>query len=158
MLRYPSPEVRRRNCDSDFCETSVIETGSNEPLWYQVFVPAFYENKKLDPKRTLAFYLRRTEQFRKLLNGKDETKLCLSLNAPHKPVSIQTISRWIVNTIKMANDDNIKVRGHSKRSIGPSWALFNGASMSAILNSADWKSESTFTKYYFKNVDIPVLK
>lgn len=57
-----------------------------------------------------------------------------------------------------AYDDNIKVRGHSKRAISPSWALFNGASMSAISNSADWKSESSFTKYYLKNVVVPVLK
>lgn len=112
---------------------------------YQLFLKI----KRLDPKRTLAFYLKRTEQFRKLLKGKDETNLFLSLNA---------ISRWIVNTIKMSYDDNIKVRGHSTCLIGPSWALFNGASMSAILNSADWKSESTFTKYYLKNVYVPVLK
>lgn len=122
----------------------------------KVYVPAFSENKKLDPKRTLAFYLKRTEQLK--LRKKDQTKLFLSLNAPPKPVSTQTISRWIVNTIKMAYDDNIKVRGHSKRAISPSWALFNGASMSAISNSADWKSESSFTKYYLKNVDVPVLK
>lgn len=85
----------------------------------------------------MAFYLKRTEQFRKLLKGKDETNLFLSLNAI-----------LIVNTIKISYDDNIKVRGHATCSIGPSWALFNGASMLAILNSADWKSESTFTKYY----------
>lgn len=43
----------------------------------KVFVQAFSENKKLDPKRTLAFYLKRTEKFRKVLNGKDEAKLFL---------------------------------------------------------------------------------
>lgn len=72
------------------------------------------------------------------------------MNAPHKPVSTQTISRWIVNTIKMAYDDNIKVRDHLTRPIGPSWALFNGASMSAILNSADWKSESSFLGGFYE--------
>lgn len=112
---------------------------------YQLFLKI----KRLDPKRTLAFYLKRTEQFRKRLKGKDETNLFLSLNA---------ISRWIVNTMKMAYDDNIKVRGHSTCSIGSSWALFNGASMWAILNSADWKSESTFTKYYFKKCRCTSIK
>lgn len=42
VLRYPSPEVRRRRCDSDFCETRIIETGSNEPFWYQGFCTSFF--------------------------------------------------------------------------------------------------------------------
>lgn len=50
----------------------------------------------------------------------------------------------------MAYDDNIKVRDHLTRPIGPSWALFNGASMSAILNSADWKSESSFLGGFYE--------
>lgn len=58
----------------------------------------------------------------------------------------------------MIYDNNINVRGHSTRSIDPSWALFNGASMSAILNLVDWKPESTFTKFYLINVDVPVIK
>lgn len=98
-----------------------------------MFVPAF----KLDPKRILGLYLKRTQRFSIFQKGKDETKLFLSLNVPYRPVSTQTISRWNVNTIKMAYDDNIKLRGHSTRSIGPYWALFNGASKSAISNSAD---------------------
>lgn len=126
------------------------DKGYRNRIEWTILLPAFSENKKLDLKRTLAFYLKRTELFRKFLKGNDETKLFLSLNAPHKLVSTQTISRWIVNTIKLAYDDNIKVRGHSTRSIGPSWAFFNDASMSALLNSADWKSKSTFTKYYLK--------
>lgn len=48
----------------------------------------------------------------------------------------------------MIYDNNINVRGHSTRSIGPSWALFNGASKSAILNLVDWKPESIFTCLY----------
>ncbi|CAC5394889.1 unnamed protein product [Mytilus coruscus] len=83
------------------------------------------DNKKLDPKRAIAIYLKRTEKVRK-----DEGKLFLSLVKPFKPVSSQTIARWIVNTIKMAyGEDDFKVNAHSTRAIGPSWALFNGASM-----------------------------
>lgn len=58
----------------------------------------------------------------------------------------------------MIYDNNINVRGHSTRSIGPSWALFNGASMSAVLNLVDWKPESTFTKFYLINVNVPEIK
>lgn len=50
----------------------------------KIFVPSFSGNKKFDPYRTLVFFcLIRTEQLRKFLKGKDETKLFLSLNVPH---------------------------------------------------------------------------
>ncbi|CAC5376712.1 unnamed protein product [Mytilus coruscus] len=77
---------------------------------------------------------------------------------PFKPVSSQTIARWIVNTIKMAyGEDDFKVNAHSTRAIGPSWALFNGASMKSILESADWSIWiQLFTKFYFRNVDVKV--
>ncbi|CAC5426474.1 unnamed protein product [Mytilus coruscus] len=119
----------------------------------KIFVPCFKDNKKLDPKRAIAIYLKRTEKVRK-----DEGKLFLSLVKPFKPVSSQTIARWIVNTIKMAyGEDDFKVNAHSTRAIGPSWALFNGASMKSILESADWSTDTTFTKFYFRNVDVKVL-
>ena len=52
----------------------------------------------------------------------------------------------------------MKVKAHSTRAIGPSWALFNGASMRSILGAADWSKESTFIQFYFRNVDVEVLK
>ena len=34
-------------------------------------------------------------------------------------------------------DDQVKVKRHSTRSIGPSWPLFNSASIKAILEAAE---------------------
>ena len=111
----------------------------------------------MDPKRALTFYLKKTEEFRNK-DGKDITGLFLSLNQPHNVVSKQTISKWITGVIRMAyNDPNKKVKAHSTRAIGPSWALYNGASMDSVLNAADWSRESTFVKLYLKNVDTTVL-
>ncbi|CAC5420599.1 unnamed protein product [Mytilus coruscus] len=88
-------------------------------------------------------------------NKKDEGKLFLSTVKPFKPVTSQTISRWLVNTIKMAYENtDLKVKAHSTRAIGPSWALFNGASMKSILESADWSTDTTFIKFYLRNVDV----
>ena len=42
--------------------------------------------------------------------------------------------------------------------IGPSWALLNGASMKSILEATDWSKESTFTRFYLKEIDVSVLK
>ena len=125
----------------------------------KVFVPAFPENKKLDPKRAFYFYLKKTESLRTKTDGSSEDRVFLAINEPHQAVTSQTISKWIVKTIRMAyNDSKMKVKGHSTRAIGPSWALYNGASVKSILEAADWKKESTFIQFYFRNVDVEVLK
>ena len=77
---------------------------------------------------------------------------------PHKPVTSQTISKWIVSLIKLAYEDpKMKVKGHSTRAIGSSWALFNGASVKSILNAADWSHESTFVRFYLREVNPTAL-
>ena len=125
-----------------------------------IFIPSFPGNKRLDPKRCLAFYLKRTEKFRNK-SGQDITKLFLSSKKPHQPVSSQTISTWIVNTIKQAylnSDRSVKsIKGHSTRSLGPSWALFKGVSMKDIMESADWSRETTFVKHYLADMNINFL-
>lgn len=125
-----------------------------------IFVPSFPRNKLLDPKRAVYLYLKRTDEFRKN-SGSDETKLFLGLNKPHKPVTSQTISRWIVQLIKkaykMKNKKIKKVKGHSTRSIGPSWAIFKGAALKNVLESADWSTATTFTKFYLKDVNVDFL-
>lgn len=123
----------------------------------KIFVPAFKENKKLDPKRALAIYLSRTEQFRTTLSKTDELCLFLSYIKPHKPVTSQTIANWITEAIKICYSKKLKVNAHSTRSLGPSWALFKGASMSSIMKAADWSRENTFTKFYLRNVENSVL-
>ena len=66
------------------------------------------------------------------LRAQNQLKLFVSIVKPHQPVSTQTISKWIVSTIRIAYDRDIKTTGHSTRAIGPSWALFKGASMHSI--------------------------
>lgn len=125
-----------------------------------IFVPAFEKDKLLDPKRALTYYLKSTEKFRGDSN-KESLKLFLSVNSPHKPVTAQTLSRWIVKVIKKAYKDEKKdcgkIKGHSTRSIGPSWALFNGAKLRDVLDSADWSQADTFIKFYLKDVQVNVL-
>ena len=121
----------------------------------KVFIPAFKQNKLLDPKRALYYYLKKTENFRKGPDGYDETALFLATKEPHKPVSAQTVSKWIVKVIKMAYDGKISnIKAHSTRAIGPSWAAYNGASMKSILEVADWSKESTFTRFYLRDLDV----
>lgn len=125
----------------------------------KIFIPKF-SSKFLDPTRALCMYLKRTENFREN-QGQEFDQLFLAVNKPHKPVTAQTISSWIVRTIKLAykmrdlDVDNVK--GHSTRSIGPSWALFKGMSMKSIMESADWTQKSTFINFYLKTVNVDFL-
>lgn len=127
-----------------------------------IFVPAFPENKLLDPKRCLHAYLKRTQLFRKN-KGKTSDKLFLATKKPHQPVSSQTISKWIVRLIKFCykkKDKTVsgRVTGHSTRSIGPTWALFKGASFKSVMDAADWSTETTFVKSYLKSMNAHVLQ
>ena len=128
-----------------------------------IFVPVFSQDKYLDPRRCLLRYIKKTKKLRKK-DSQNVSKLFLATRKPHQAVTAQTISKWIVNLIKMCyklNKKSLKdrkIQGHSTRSVGPSWALFKGASLKHIMESADWSSESIFIKHYLKPVNTSVLE
>lgn len=129
----------------------------------KIFVPTYTENTSLDPRKNLLQYLDKTKPLRKKLQQDQRGKLFLALCEPHKPVTSQTISHWIVQIIKQAYSDSEypgkgKIHAHSTRAIGPTWAFFKGASINSILESADWSSESTFSRFYLRELDVNVLQ
>jgi hypothetical protein len=129
----------------------------------KIFVPTYKEKVCLDPRRCLLSYLDKTKQFRNSLPKEQRGNLFLALKEPHKAVTSQTISHWIVQVIKDAYAKNesttsIKVRAYSTRAIGTSWALFKGTSVHEILESADWSLESTFSRFYLRELDVKVLQ
>ena len=114
----------------------------------KILVPSFRKNCKLDPKRVLQIYMNRTSKLRKVNN------LFISYQKPHGSVSKQTISSWIVNVVKPAYDNSdLKINAHSTRAIGPSWALFKGASLASILEAADWSKDPVFKRFYYRQLD-----
>ena len=92
------------------------------------------------------------EQFR---DGSDSLFLTYKMGKKESPSS-QTISRWLVEVIKIAyNKQNkslgeVKKSGHSTRGASTSWALFNGASVASILKAADWKENCVFANHYLR--------
>ena len=128
-----------------------------------IFVPSHQEDKFLDPRRCLIQYIKKTKKYRNQ-NDQNVVKLFLATRKPHHPISAQTISKWIVNLIKLVYKlkkqslKGKKIQGHSTRSVGPSWALFKGASLRQVMESADWSTETTFIKHYLKSVMAPVLE
>jgi hypothetical protein len=61
--------------------------------------------------------------------------LFLAVSEPQRPIKTQTIWSWFVNTIKCAYNEKGKFRVHSTRALGPSWSLFNGASVKSIMDT-----------------------
>ena len=86
-----------------------------------IFVPCYQDDKYLDPRRCVLRYIKKTKKYRQ-----GAVKLFLAARKPHQAVTAQTISKWIVNLIKLVYElkkkslNNKKIQGHSTRSIGPS--------------------------------------
>lgn len=101
------------------------------------------------PVRALRWYLEKTSNIRG-----NETRLFISSKKPYKAVARSTLSGWLVNAIQSANAmENIeKPRGHSVRAYSATWAYAKGISINEILNTVSWKSDSTFTSTYLRDI------
>ena len=93
----------------------------------------------------LTEYIKRTS----ILRG-SHTKLFLSYQKPHGPVSRDTVSRWVKSTMKSAGIDTHVITAHSCRSASTSAAKASGLSLSEIFKSAGWSNATTFARFYDK--------
>ncbi len=105
------------------------------------------------PCRALKVYLKRTSAVRG-----ETSKLFLTFKKGNvHGASKDSISRWIVDTVKIAyelagNDDFTVARAHDTRSLSSSWALFQGVRVDEIMRAAFWSAETTFTSFYLKDI------
>ncbi len=105
------------------------------------------------PVRALRCYKRRTAVWR--VNHPKHLWVCFK--APHGPASKDTVSRWIVDTIKTCYDTATgqqvtRARAHDVRGLSASSALFRGVSLEDIMSVAQWHSESSFTTFYLRDL------
>ena len=108
---------------------------------------AYVENPKLCLVKHLKAYFEKTQEHRKSA----DSKLFLCYTKPFGPVSRNTFSRWVKSVLAKAGIDTGKYTGHSTRAASCS-AVAERASLHTVLKAAGWKSESTFTKFYKKDV------
>ena len=117
-------------------------------LLKDIFVPAFREDRKLDPVRAIKLYLRRVRARRGGLQSLFVTYGAGEVSRP----SAQTVAHWITDTINACLvAPGVKVRAHSTRSASTSMALQRGVGVANILRAADWASECTFANHYLKD-------
>ena len=117
-----------------------------DPLDTLLFKP-FDQCKRLCVVRAVKAYLQRTKEKRR------NTQLLLSFVSPHAPISRDTLSRWTICVLGLAGIDTTKYKCHSTRGASTSAAKRLGVPVTMILRHANWRSATSFAKYYDKRLD-----
>ena len=115
-----------------------------QPLVFKAY-PA---DKLLCVVTCLRQYLLQTSRVR---NGSN--KLWLSFNRPHKPVSKDTIARWVKTVMGQAGIDTSCYGAHSTRSATTSAASTTNLPIDIIMKAAGWTNATTFQRFYNKPIE-----
>ena len=106
-------------------------------------------DRMLCPVRLTKIYLDRTKQ----IVG-NRQRLFIHPNPKVNDIRSSHISHWIVDVITEAYErsdastSDVHPRAHEVRALAHSWAYFNNTTLSEVLESARWKSRSSFTGHY----------
>ncbi|XP_071816589.1 uncharacterized protein [Apostichopus japonicus] len=100
------------------------------------------EDKRWCPVRALKWYLSRTEKLRQA------TFLFILPRPPYTSASKDTLSRWLVETIRLFTTGAARPRAHDIRGVSASTALFAGIPIEDILKAAAWRTPTTFVACY----------
>lgn len=109
------------------------------------------DNPALNVGQYVVAYMNRTIPLRakRVADGFPKpTQLFLSW-ATKKPVSRQTLSRWLKSSLKEAGIDTDQFSAHSFRGSGLSHAFTHGASIKDIVVAGSWTNTETFRLHYF---------
>jgi hypothetical protein len=109
----------------------------------------------LCPVRALNIYTETVQSERQ-----SRTKLFISHDFRHKKeIASTTISSWIRQTVQLCYElssnrirDDFHVTAHSVRGWATSWAIANRASINDVMGAAMWRTHSTFTRHYLRDV------
>ena len=130
------------------------KTANPQHIGETIFLPYNTKDPELCVVRALKHYVKITNA-RMLKENVQHNRLfvCYGHRNRSKPVTIRTISGWLVKIIEAAYAASGKslvtpVKAHSTRAQATSRALFNGASFKDIMQAADWRCQSTFIKHY----------
>ena len=98
------------------------------------------------------FYMKEYIERTALLRNK-ATKLFITAKKPHRPVSADTVSRWIKQVLTLAGVDTETYKAGSTRAASVSKAKEAGLPMEKILQAGGWTRTSTFNTYYNKSIE-----
>ena len=153
-LRWENSGIRLIPKASFIAKNQTASSGSVE-----IFLPSLAtfssvpEDKLWCPVRALKWYLKRTCELR------SSSDLFVTTTAPHRAASKDTISRWLVECIKLSGEDSLRVgpvRAHDTRSLsippGLSSMELLWSKNQQIFKAAFWSNSNTFIACYLKDV------
>ncbi|XP_045101334.1 uncharacterized protein LOC123498236 [Portunus trituberculatus] len=112
---------------------------------------AYATDRRLCVCETLKVYIERTAQFRTGVDQMDGP-LFLSIVRPHKPVTRDTIARWVRIMLHRSGVDTRMYSAGSVRQAAALRAKAMAVPIAHILAKAGWSSEATFARHYNKEV------
>ncbi|XP_064476275.1 uncharacterized protein LOC135390510 [Ornithodoros turicata] len=115
--------------------------------WPSVFVPALPQEPLLCPVLCLESYIERTLPLRG-----DCSQILLTTQKPFRPASRDTVANWLRRMLGSAGIDTSVFKAHSTRGAATSKAQKEGVSIPEILKVADWSSDTTFNRFYRRNL------
>ena len=117
----------------------------------EVFFGAYPPDRHLCVVQCLKHYEDRTKEFQ-VNHQEGGTKLLLSYIKPHKPVTSQRIAHWIKIFLTEAGIDTSTFTANSVRGASATAAMEKGVTLTDILHTADWSSDTTFQHFYYRPV------
>lgn len=110
-----------------------------------ISIDYFKDKPELCVASLLRFYIDKTAQ----LIASDVEFLFVSFRMPYKPITSQTISRWVKQTMKEGGVDTDIFSAHSTRHASSSAAARAGVNLDVIRKTAGWTANSqTFARFY----------
>ena len=108
----------------------------------------------LCPVRALKIYLGRVSSRRR-----GRKRLFIShLESFEKEISCDSISRWIVQTIRLAYSasklDQVPVNAHEVRALASSWAWSNKVPLEDVVKAGFWSTENSFIRFYLRDTSV----
>lgn len=109
---------------------------------------AYAKDPRLCVLETLKLYIEKTQNLRPV--GEEDGQLFISYVKPHKPVSKDTIARWVRTMLIKAGVDTSKYTAGSVRPAAASKAKAMAVPVAHIMARAGWSRETTFARHYNK--------
>lgn len=78
----------------------------------------------------------------------DDDSFFLSTRRPHRPVTSSIVGHWIKSCLQNAGIDIVSFSAHSTRGAASSKAILMGVTIDSVLRAANWAAESTFRRFY----------
>ena len=122
----------------------MIVSRKKEPIIFH----AYPHDEKLCPVSLIKQYM----LVRDALVPSTEKAFFVTHGKPYHAATKDTLARWVKNTMSLSGVDTAAFRPHGCRSASSSIAKNSGVQLHTILHSGQWATESTFYKFYQRQI------